>query len=746
MKLKWDDIVPDIIRNSWKHELNEIKELHLMTTDRCVINSVNKNTNYEIVTFTDASMGAYSCAVYLREHNSCWTNTSLIFSKSRLAPINSKLSIPRLELLGVVIGCRASKYVADQLGMMEKRRKIFTDSKCVIEWINSVNKLNRFVRERVKEIKEHNVEVRYDCCDDNSADVATRGQSAENLKSNKLWWNGPFWINREYDEWPSFHYKLTNEIQQEVKCEERGTKILFENALVATPSQSEPFGINENSYSSYFRLIRITAWCMRFISNIRRKIRNSNFLTALEIADAGDMWLHYTQKRYFQDVLDALNNGKKHPLISELGLYMDSEGIIRCSGRFSQPKSHPKLLPKDSQFTRLCIVRYHRCLLHAGVSHTLAEIRKEFWELKGRSAVRRAIRQCLICLHWEGGPFNTPKFANFPDYILSQDNPPFTFIGVDYLGPIFVKDDLKCNKNWICLFTSLNARAIHLEVIDDMSTENFLLCLRRYFARRGTPSLIISDNAPNFRLGNSVINRIWKHIVRDNDVQSYVANGGIQWKFITDYAPWKGGFYERLVGLTKRSLRKSLGKSKLSNKELITIITEIEAIINSRPLTYVDADINSGYALTPSHFISLNQKTGCPNIDTGDVNLVDSSTKLIEMWKRGQNRLDNFWNVWSTEYLNVLRERKVTKLKPVKGEVRRKPEVCEIVIIKEENQPRGRCKIAKVQRLIISEIDNKHRAAQLLLPSGLMIKRPFKFIYPIEMNDETNIEEEKHAS
>ena len=146
-KLKCDDIVPGIIRNSWKHELNEIKELHLMTTDRCVVNSVDKNTNYE--------MGA----VYLREQNSCWINISLIFSKSRLAPINSKSSIPRLELLGVVIGCRASKYVADQLGMMEIRRKIFPDSKCVIEWINSENKLNRFVRERVKEIKEHNVEV-----------------------------------------------------------------------------------------------------------------------------------------------------------------------------------------------------------------------------------------------------------------------------------------------------------------------------------------------------------------------------------------------------------------------------------------------------------------------------------------------------------------------------------------------------------------------------------------------------------
>ena len=239
---------------------------------------------------------------------------------------------------------------------------------------------------------------------------------------------------------------------------------------------------------------------------------------------------------------------------------------------------------------------------------------------------------------------------------------------------------------------------------------------------------------------------IWKHIVKDVDIQTYISNCGIQWKFITDYAPWKGGFYERLVGLTKRSLRKTLGRSKMSDKELVTIIAEIEAILNSRPLTYVDADINSGCALTPSHFFSLNQKTGCPPVNIEDINLIDSSTKLIEAWKKGQNRLDNFWNVWSTEYLHVLRERKSIQLKPIKGEVRRKPKVNEIVIVNEENQPRGRWKLAKVQKLIISDIDQKCRGVQLLLPSGLLIKRPLKLIYPLEMNDDSDVQGENSAS
>ena len=142
------------------------------------------------------------------------------------------------------------------------------------------------------------------------------------------------------------------------------------------------------------------------------------------------------------------------------------------------------------------------------------------------------------------------------------------------------------------------------------------------------------------------------------------------------------------VGLTKKSLRKALGRSKASSPELNTIIYEIEAVINTRPLTYVDDDINSGHAITPAHFLSMNHKKCYPKIDTTSNNLIDSGAKLVSMWKCSQDQLNNFWKSWLDEYLHVLRERKIYKLKLVKGEVRRKPKVGEIVIIKEENQPR----------------------------------------------------------
>ena len=147
-------------------------------------------------------------------------------------------------------------------------------------------------------------------------------------------------------------------------------------------------------------------------------------------------------------------------------------------------------------------VAAHKRNLHAGVSQVLADIRREYWIVQGRSSVGKVIRNCLICIHWEGGPSKTPPFAPNPDYITTGNVPAFTYAGIDNLGPLLVKDNDDLTKNWVCLFTCLNVRAIHLELIGIMSTESFLFCVRRFIARSGTPKFIISDNASQLKSGN----------------------------------------------------------------------------------------------------------------------------------------------------------------------------------------------------------------------------------------------------
>ena len=170
--------------------------------------------------------------------------------------------------------------------------------------------------------------------------------------------------------------------------------------------------------------------------------------------------------------------------------------------------------------------------------------------------------------------------------VSSSDRKPFTFVGIDYFGPILIKEMSHVVKIWVCLFTCLKVRAIHLEIVDDMSTQGFLLCMRRFIGRRGKPNMIVSDNASQFTLGNAVMDKVWLDVLKDDNLHSYIATEKIIWKWITEYAPWKGGFYERLVGSVKRSLKKSLGKCVVTRDQMLTLVVEIEAIVNSRPLLY----------------------------------------------------------------------------------------------------------------------------------------------------------------
>ena len=306
------------------------------------------------------------------------------------------------------------------------------------------------------------------------------------------------------------------------------------------------------------------------------------------------------------------------------------------------------------------------------------------------------------------------------------------------MGHLFVKDEFEYKKKWFCLFTCLNVRAIHLELVEDMSTETFLLCFRRFIAKRVTPSSIISDNGSQLKLGYSVIKKIWNSVVQSEDVQSYSADKGISWKFITEYSPWQGGFYERLVGITKRSLRKDLGTAKVTRIELTTLITEIEAIVNSRPLTYVENEIDSGMSLTPAHFLSINHKTGSHDIELSYTPDQDTGDHLLEIWKKGQDYLKNFWRCWLSEYLPSLRERYNVVMKAIKREVDRKPKIGEIVIVKEEGLPSGRWKIARVKNLTKSVIDGFERAAKLQFPSGRISNRPLRLLYPLEYEEDNN--------
>ena len=206
----------------------------------------------------------------------------------------------------------------------------------------------------------------------------------------------------------------------------------------------------------------------------------------------------------------------------------------------------------------------------------------------------RLVHECKVCKRFNSKPIVGPPPRPLPDF-RTQVSQPFSFTGVDYIGPLFLRNG---DKIWICLFTCCVVRAAHLELVPDLTAEAFIRCLRRFTARCGIPCKIVSDNSKTFRSASKMVTSL----LGMPETQQHFKNLHLQWMFILEKAPWWGGFYERMVQLVKRCLLKVVGQARLSHDELFTILVEVEATLNSRPISYVSSE-DVDEPLTPSHLL-----------------------------------------------------------------------------------------------------------------------------------------------
>ena len=263
-------------------------------------------------------------------------------------------------------------------------------------------------------------------------------------------------------------------------------------------------------------------------------------------------------------------------------LVLNSDGLLRCRGRLehsslSESARFPILLPRQDKLTELIIEKLHKENCHSDVSQTLSKARYTYWIPYGCASVCSMIRSCRVCRRYEGGPYIMPQMAALPKSRV-QESPPFYRTGLDYFGPLFIKSNEDIRKAWVCLFTCMVTRAVHMELIQDMTTEEFLLGFKGFVSQRGASCEIVSDNATQFKAASKMIERAWKRIISCEEIHTYSSTTGITWKFIIELAPWMGGFYERLIGIVKRSSRKTVGRRLLSLIQLQTVIKEIESV------------------------------------------------------------------------------------------------------------------------------------------------------------------------
>ena len=238
---------------------------------------------------------------------------------------------------------------------------------------------------------------------------------------------------------------------------------------------------------------------MKFVRKLKIRRKWLNEATSSELMiQAETLWIVESQYK-------LIENTKFELWKRQLDLFVDSKGIWRCSGRLINTElpystKHPVLLPSNHHFTILVIMDCHKRVLHNGVKDTLTELRARFWVVRGRSVVKQIIRRCTICKRIEGLPYRPPKPPPLPRFRVAEE-PPFTHTAVDFAGPLFLKVNKICeeSKVWICLYTCCVVRAVHLDIVPNLSTEAFFRSVKRFAARKGLPRRFLSDNGKTFK-------------------------------------------------------------------------------------------------------------------------------------------------------------------------------------------------------------------------------------------------------
>ena len=361
--------------------------------------------------------------------------------------------------------------------------------------------------------------------------------------------------------------------------------------------------------------------------------------------------------------------------------YMDENGLLRIGGRLrcstilQDESRHPVLLPYKHHVTTSIIQCYHHKLGHAGRNHTFTSIREKFWIIKGNSAVRGIIGKCVKCrkLHH---PVTEQKMADLPEDRVNP-SPPFTVTGCDAFGPYIVKEGRKSLKRYGLVFTCMACRAIHLETVNTLETDSFIQALRRFIARRGNVKTIRCDNGTNFVGASRELKKCLQEV--NKPAEATLKQQGIRWIFNHPGASNMGGAWERQIRTIRRILSGLLFEfpERMDDETLRTLFCEVEAIVNSRPLTPVSDSPDDLSPLTPNN--ALGMETGVIVPPPGIFQRED--IYMRKRWRRVQHLANTFWKRWKREFLMTLQQRSKW------NKENRNMQVNDIVLLKDESKP-----------------------------------------------------------
>lgn len=694
MKLDWDESLDQEIVEQWIKYKNDMESVTRIEIPRC-LGLGNENTKYEVHVFADASEKAYGAVAYLRNINEQTVN--IIMAKSRVAPLK-KITLARLELCAALLATETIKKLQNILELEKIEIFCWSDSTITLAWLNkNPNSWKTFVGNRVAQIQEvvprknwHHVKSA-----DNPADLISRGCNATTLIDSTLWWHGPDWLST----WSSTEAEIFETQEEQImKIAQVHNVIMLEPKFTSTNKAGNVYNLLYK-FSSLNKLIRVFALILkaaeRFKSQYLDKSDSELNVSIKRNVNALALIIKLTQEECFGSEIDDIQNNKlkNSSNLKKLDVWIDENRIIRIGGRLKHAdmgfeQKHPIVLPYKHHITSLLIQDAHNQCLHAGNRLTLAAIRQKYWIIKGSSAVKFELRNCVICKRYRA-QVNTQLMGQLPSARVTPHRP-FLHTGCDLAGPIQIKSTkgrgIRTTKGYIVIFVCMSTKAMHIELVSDMSTNAFLAALRRLMARRGIVSEMYSDNGKNFVGANNVLIR--ENMKVDEDVKKFAKTENIKWHFLPPYSPHMGGLWEAGVKSVKYHLNRTLNGEKLTIEEMNTVLCQIESCLNSRPLVPMSEDIEDLDIITPGHFLIGSLKA------PAEPSVLEVNPNYLNRWQQCSRLVQTFWKKWNTDYLNELRQRtKWTKTRPSLL-------VGDIVTLKEDNLPPNQWRMGKVVELL----------------------------------------------
>lgn len=653
-KVTWDEPLPENIQKKWKKYVSELPLLeNIKITRHLGILTLNQ---FQLHGFSDASESAYAACVYLRHgDNDQNVTVRLLIAKSRVAPLKH-VTLPRLELCAALLLAKLIKYCSEQLSEYVHATSIhaWSDSTIVLSWINTPSyRLKVFVANRVAEIQEITPPSVWShvASQHNPADCASRGTLPSELSSHPLWWEGPSWLKLPPQQWPNSSFcHSAEETIPELKHQTLDTLVTTEKDSLDLLSK----------FSSWLTVIHVTAYVMRFISCLKIKNKIVGELTLQETDAATNLICKKVQQECFQEDLIKIKNKKPcSQRLQRLSPFLDAQGILRVGGRLKNAPigskaKNPILLPKKHHVVNILIDYYHKRNLHVGPQSLQAMLAQQYWILSARSIIRSRIFKCITCFRMKP-KMESPLMGDLPS---GRVNPGrvFSTSGTDFAGPFRIKihtlRKTQPVKVYLCLFICFSTKAVHIELVSDLSTEAFLAALSRFVSRRGRINHLHCDCGTNFVGAAASLHKTFQDLMKTPSLQSFALENRISFHFLPPHSPHQGGLWERAVRSAKHHLQRVIGTQVLTYEEFLTLTVRVEAMLNSRPIVPLSADPNDLEPLTPGHFIA-----GGPLTSILEPDLTHITSNRLRRWQLVQAFSQQIWRRWYSEYLHTLQER-----------------------------------------------------------------------------------------